>query len=84
MPSTKWNFNLVWAWPTHFLLGILWLFPSMRKNLGWYVKLTTIVTTLFLVSIFFLPQTFHWLVVPICVILIMRTWTLHPVKFKSS
>ncbi len=84
MPSTKWNFNLVWAWPTHFLLGILWMFPSKRKNLGWYVKMTTIITTLFLVSIFFLPQTFHWLVIPLCLILLMRTWRLHQIKLKSN
>jgi hypothetical protein len=84
MPSTKWNLNLLWAWPTHFLLGIFWMFPAKRKKLAWYVRLTTIVTTLFLVSIYFLPQTFHWLVVPICLILLMRTWTLHPIKLKYN
>lgn len=84
MPSTKWNFNLVWAWPTHFLLGILWMFPSIRKNLSWYIKLTTIITTLFLISIYFLPQTFHWMVVPLCLILLMRTWTLYPIKLTSN
>jgi len=76
MPSTKWNLNLIWAFPTHFLLGVLWIFPSMRPKLFWYVRLTVIVTTLFLVSMYFLPQTFHWLVVPLCLILIIRTGTL--------
>jgi len=76
MPSTKWNLNLIWAFPTHFLHGVLWLFPTMRPKLFWYIRLTAIVTTLFLVSMYFLPQTFHWLVVPLCLILIMRTGTL--------
>lgn len=80
MPSTKWNFNLMWAWPTHLLLGILWMFPTRRKNLSWYVRLTTIVTTLFLVSIYFLPQTFHWLVVPLCLIILMRTGTVYKLR----
>jgi len=79
MPSTKWNLNLIWAFPTHFLLGVLWLFPTMRPKLFWYIRLTAIVTTLFLVSMYFLPQTFHWLVAPLCLILILRTGTL--VKF---
>lgn len=76
MPSTKWNLNLFWAFPVHFLVGILWLFPSVRPKLTWYIRLTAIVTTLFLISIYFLPQTFHWLVVPLCLILLMRTGTL--------
>lgn len=73
MPSAKWNLNLIWAFPVHFLVGILWMVPSMRPKLNWYVRLTAIVTTLFLISIYFLPQTFHWLVVPLCLILLMRT-----------
>jgi len=75
MPSTKWNLNLIWAWPTHFLLGILWMFPSMRIKLSWYLQLTSIILLLFLPAMFFLPQTFHWLVVPLCLILLMRTGT---------
>jgi hypothetical protein len=38
--------------------------------------MTTIVLVLFLPAMFFLPQTFHWLVVPLCLILLMRTGTL--------
>jgi hypothetical protein len=76
MPSTKWNLNLIWAFPTHFLLGVLWIFPTMRPKLFWYVRLTAILTTLFLFSMYFLPQTFHWLAVPLCLILLMRMGTL--------
>lgn len=76
MPSTKWNLNLAWAWPTHFLLGILWLIPSLRPKLSWYIQLTTITLILFLAAMYFLPQTFHWLVVPLCLILLMRTGTI--------
>lgn len=86
MPSTKWNLNLVWAWPTHFLLGILWMFPVFRPKLSWYIRLTTITLILFLASMYFLPQTFHWLVIPLCLILLMRTGTYqnekqHPVLY---
>lgn len=81
MPSTKWNLNLIWAWPTHFLLGILWLFPSLRPKLIWYIQLVSITLFLFLISMFFLPQTFHWLVLPLCLMLLMRTGTV--MKFQN-
>jgi hypothetical protein len=83
MPSTKWNFNLVWAWPTHFLLGILWLFPKLRPKLLWYIKLTSIILALFLATMFFLPQTFHWLVVPLCLMMLMRTGTILNIGSKT-
>jgi hypothetical protein len=75
MPSTKWNLNLVWAFPTHLVLAVLWFFPSLRVKLKWYNKLTSIVLILFLASMYFLPQSFHWLVVPLCLILLARTGT---------
>jgi hypothetical protein len=75
MPSTKWNLNLVWAFPTHLVLAVLWFFPSLRLKLIWYNKLTSIVLMLFLASMYFLPRSFHWLVVPLCLILLTRTST---------
>lgn len=75
MPSTKWNLNLIWAFPTHLVLAVLWFFPSMRQKLKWYNLLTSIVLLLFLVSMAFLPQSFHWLVVPLCLVLLARTGT---------
>lgn len=73
MTWTKWNLNLIWAWPTHLLVAVLWLFPSMRSKLTWYMQLTSVVLILFLISMSFLPQTFHWLVVPVCGIMLIRT-----------
>ncbi len=75
MTWTKWNLNLIWAWPTHLLAAVLLLFPSMRPKLTWYMQLTTFTMLLFLLTLLFLPQTFHWLVVPLCLILLMRTGT---------
>jgi len=76
MTWTKWNLNLLWAWPTHLLAGILWMFPTMRPKLSWYFRLTAVILLLFLPAMFFLPQTFHWLVVPLCLILLMRAGTI--------
>ena len=84
MTWTKWNFNLIWAWPTHLIVAVLWLFPSIRQKLSWYMLLTSSVLVLFLLSMFFLPQTFHWLVMPLCLILLMRTGTINTYLSKQS
>lgn len=73
LEATGWNLNLIWALPTHFAFAFLWLVPSLRPKLGWYLKLTTGIVMLFLVTMFFLPQTFHWLVVPACLIILLRS-----------
>lgn len=71
--ATGWNLNLVWALPTHFVFAFLWLFPSLRSRLTWYLQVTAVIVLLFLVTMIILPQTFHWLVVPLCFILLLRT-----------
>ena len=73
LEATGWNLNLIWALPTHLIFAFLWLVPSIRPKLGWYLKLTTGILLLFLVTMFFLPQTFHWLVVPACLIILLRS-----------
>ncbi len=72
LEATGWNLNLIWAMPTHFIYAFLLLFKPLREKLAWYVKLTTIILCLFLITMAFLPQTFHWLVVPICLIPLIR------------
>ena len=73
LEATGWNLNLVWALPTHLIFAFIWLVPSLRPKLGWYLKLTTGIVLLFLITMFFLPQTFHWLVVPACLSILLRS-----------
>jgi len=73
LEATEWNLNLIWALPTHLVFAFLWLIPSLRPKLEWYVKFTASIIFLFLISMPFLPQTFHWLVVPICLTVLLRT-----------
>ena len=73
LEATGWNLNLVWALPTHLIFAFLWLVPSLRLKLGWYLKLTTGIVLLFLVTMLLLPQTFHWLVVPACLSILFRS-----------
>jgi len=73
LEATEWNLNLIWALPTHLIFAFLWLIPSLRSKLEWYVKFTAGIVLLFLILMPFLPQTFHWLVVPICLIILLRS-----------
>ena len=73
LEATGWNLNLIWALPTHFIFAFLWLIPSLRPKLSWYLKFTAGIVLLFLMTMIFLPQTFHWLVVPLCLIVLLRT-----------
>ena len=73
LEATGSNLNLIWALPTHFIVAFLWLFPSLRPKLGWYLKFTAGIVILFLILMPFLPQVFHWLVVPICLMILLRT-----------
>ena len=73
LEATGWNLNLIWLFPTHLIFAFLWLSPSLRPKLLWYMKLTAISISLFMVSMAFLPQTFHWLVVPLCLIILLRS-----------
>jgi hypothetical protein len=76
LEGTRWNLNLIWALPTHILFAFIWLIKPMRKYLVYYLKSTAIVLVLFLLVMFFLPQTFHLLVIPLCLILLLRTGNL--------
>lgn len=73
LEATGWNLNLLWAWPTHFIYAFLLLIPVLREKLSWYPKITTYVLLAFLVSMYFLPQTFHWLVIPLVLTLLLRS-----------
>ena len=71
--ATGWNLNLIWALPTHFVFAFLWLVPSLRPKLEWYLKFSAGIVLLFLITMIFLPQTFHWLVVPLSLVILLRS-----------
>jgi hypothetical protein len=71
-PATEWNLNLIWALPTHFIFAFLILKKSWRKNLVIYHRITAIILASFLISMPMLPQSFHWLVIPLSLILLSR------------
>lgn len=82
--ATGWNLNLVWALPTHFIFAFLWLFPALRPKLELYLKFTAGSVLLFLITMIFLPQTFHWLVVPLCLSILLRSFSSLKLSFFEN
>ncbi|MBL7702668.1 MAG: DUF4105 domain-containing protein [Ferruginibacter sp.] len=68
---TKNNFNLLWAWPAHFIMAF---FVNSKK--AWvkkYFKFTVIALLLVLCSWLFLPQQMNNALIPIVLLLIYRS-----------
>jgi uncharacterized membrane-anchored protein len=68
---TKNNFNLIWAWPTHFIIAF---FVNSKKN--WvqkYFTFTAVALLAVLISWFFLPQQMNNGLLPIVLLLIYRS-----------
>ncbi len=70
---TKNNFNLIWAWPTHFIISF---FTGSKKN--WvkkYFAFTTAGLAIVLLAWFFLPQHMNTGLLPLVLLLIYRSST---------
>ncbi|HMI78938.1 MAG TPA: DUF4105 domain-containing protein [Ferruginibacter sp.] len=65
------NFNLLWAWPTHFIMAF---FVNSKKS--WvrnYFKITALALILVLLSWFFLPQQMNNGLLPVVLLLLYRS-----------
>ncbi len=68
---TKSNFNLLWAWPTHFIMAFI---VNSKKN--WvkkYFAFTVIALVVVLLAWFFLPQHLNPALIPVVLLLIYRS-----------
>ena len=66
------NFNLWWALPTHFFVAFVVYFK--RNWLQQYFRFVFILTLLFAVCCWFLPQQFNTAVYPIVAIILLRSY----------
>jgi hypothetical protein len=68
---TKDNFNLIWAWPTHFIMAFF--INSRKRWVQKYFKFTAVALLAVLISWFFLPQQMNNGLIPIVLLLIYRS-----------
>jgi hypothetical protein len=70
--ATSSNFNILWAWPVHWIaLPFFLLKASVRK---WYALIYGSVLILTLICFFLLPQSLHLATIPVMVIGIARSF----------
>lgn len=65
------NYNLLWAWPTHFIAAF---FISLKKQ--WvkkYLLVTAVGLLIVLIAWFFLPQQLNYSLLPLCLLLLYRS-----------
>jgi hypothetical protein len=71
------NWNLVWAFPTHIFAAIV-LFKKKRSVFtGYYFLLNGIVVLIFTACISILPQEINTSIVPLLLLIILRSFTLY-------
>ncbi|HEY5893893.1 MAG TPA: DUF4105 domain-containing protein [Chthoniobacterales bacterium] len=63
------NWNLAWAWPSHLFV---WFLPMFLRRIYW--RVTAMALALFLVGMWFLPQEFPSVIVPVLVFSMVRAW----------
>jgi hypothetical protein len=68
---TKNNFNLLWAWPPHFIMAFF--VTSKKRWVKKYFAFTTLALVLVLLAWFFLPQHLNTGLIPIVLLLIYRS-----------
>jgi len=76
--DTKFNFNLLWALPTHLLL-----MPFYIKNLNFrkrYFAITALIGLILLMSWPILPQQLHYACIPFTLLLTLRSYYLYRLK----
>ena len=65
------NYNLLWAWPTHTVAAFY--MHSRKKTIQYYFRVVTVTNILLLITWTFLPQAFNVSLIPIMLIIILRS-----------
>lgn len=73
---TKANYNLLWAIPTHFAAAFMMNKKSMRK----YFAFTALLSAALLLLWFFLPQQLNPALLPMVILLMMRSFSIYKRK----
>lgn len=71
--AAAWNFNLLWAFPLHFPVALFFLKKHKPHFLAAYFRLMTFWYILVLLSWAFLPQDLHYSLVPLTLLLLVRS-----------
>jgi len=83
-PGTKVNYNLIWATPIHLVSVAFLCSHKLRQKFNFYFLLMAGLMFLFVLTFWFLPQSFHPGIKPIVVILAFRYFSLHKIHQSKT
>jgi len=82
--ATKDNLNLFWAFPTHLIAPFLIYSRKHRKFSTYYFLFWSIFLTLFIVGWNYIPQQFNQAIIPIVLLLILRSYRRYQITKRMT
>jgi hypothetical protein len=82
--ATKDNLNLLWAFPTHLIVPYLIFRKKLQKISAYYFLFWSIFLTLFLIGWNYLPQQFNLAIIPLVLLLILRSYRRYQISKRTS
>ena len=75
---TNVNFNMLWAWPTHFI--IIWMLSRTKNRVQGYMRVCAISLVVVILGWYFWPQALNVALLPIVLTLLVRSawWGWNP------
>lgn len=72
------NFNLLWAWPTHFI--VIWMLSSKKNRVKGYMRTCAISLVIVILGWYFWPQELNMALLPVVLTLLVRSawWGWNP------
>lgn len=82
--STKDNLNLLWAFPSHLMVSFLIFSKKHLKFRASYFLFWSIFLTLFLIGWNYIPQKFNLAIIPILLLMILRSYRRYQIIKRTS
>jgi hypothetical protein len=82
--ATKDNLNLFWAFPTHLMVPFLVYSKKHLKFSVYYFLFWSIFLTLFLIGWNYIPQQFNLIIIPIILLLILRSYRRYQITKRMA
>ena len=71
--AASWNLNILWAWPTHFVVSFFLLTKDRRRWVNWYLLITVVLGLVLVISWSLIPQSLNNALIPITLLIVARS-----------
>ncbi|NJM93833.1 MAG: hypothetical protein HC842_03475 [Cytophagales bacterium] len=82
-PEVQYNWNILWATPTHFFMAFYLFRQRANAWVKYYFLVTTALTALLMLAWPILPQDLHLAFAPVMISLVIRGWVRYHVARRA-